>query len=101
MRGENQGERGVIFQELKHGISVTLGESDEHACILVAPRKIGGVTTSHDDKVGGCEDPSKLVFMLEQNLMQGSYWAFSIVIIIKKKEKLFEITDCELYLNSQ
>ena len=32
--------------------------------------------------------------MLEQNLVQGSYWVFSIVIIIKKKqEKLFEITD--------
>lgn len=33
--------------------------------------------------------------MLEQNLVQGSYWVFSIVIIIKKEqEKLVEITDC-------
>ena len=33
--------------------------------------------------------------MLEQNLVQGSSWVFSIVIIIKKEqEKLVEITDC-------
>lgn len=32
--------------------------------------------------------------MLEQNLMQGGDWVFSIVIIIIKEKKLFEITDC-------
>lgn len=40
--------------------------------------------------------------MLEQNLMQGSYWVFSIVIIIKEEKKNFlKLQAVELYLKSQ
>lgn len=40
--------------------------------------------------------------MLEQNLMQGGDWVFSIIVIIIKKEKNFlKLQTADLYLNSQ
>lgn len=39
--------------------------------------------------------------MLEQNLMQGGDWVFSIVIIIKKEKNFLKLQTADLYLNSQ
>ena len=95
-RGESRREQGVIFQELKHLVTTDFGRVRwarlHFSCLTSRKMRLLLLPMMIKWWLWGS---SKLVFMLEQNLVQGSYWVFSIVIIIKKKqEKLFEITDC-------